>query len=75
MEIVGNISVNDYQKLHIAVGWKMIDDKQIEIALKHSMFISYFEIEHNTKIWFALNIFHVFSLCKIRKIWLDFVRR
>ena len=35
-----NISVNDYQNLHVAVGWKIIDDKQIEIALKHSMFIS-----------------------------------
>ncbi len=40
MEIVRNISVEDFQKLHILVGWKILKDKEIENALKNSMFVS-----------------------------------
>ena len=40
MKVERKISVEDYQRLHIAVGWKILSDAQIEIALKNTMFVS-----------------------------------
>ncbi len=40
MKVERKISVEDFQRLHIAVGWKILSDAQIEIALKNTMFVS-----------------------------------
>ena len=39
MEFKEQISVQDFQRLHREVGWKILDDKEIEVSLKNSMFV------------------------------------
>lgn len=39
MEFKDKISVEDFQKLHKAVGWKILDDKEIKLSLKNSTFV------------------------------------
>ncbi len=39
MEFLETISVEDYQKLHLEVGWKYLDNKVIEKSLANSTFI------------------------------------
>ena len=40
VDIVRNLSSEDFQKLQISVGWKILKDKEVECSLKHSMFVS-----------------------------------
>lgn len=37
MELIDSISVNDFQKLHILLGWKFLDNKAIKKSIKNSM--------------------------------------
>lgn len=39
MELLETISVEDYQRLHLEVGWKYLDNKVIEKSLNNSTFI------------------------------------
>ena len=39
MEIKENLRVEEFQKLHQDVGWKILDSKEIALALKNSMFV------------------------------------
>ena len=40
MEIKDKLSVKDFQDLHKAAGWKMLDDKEIKLSLKNSTFVA-----------------------------------
>ncbi len=40
MKIVRSMSCEDFQKLHVAVGWKILKDEEVDCSLKNSMFIS-----------------------------------
>lgn len=37
MDIINSISVKDFQRLHIMLGWKFLDNKKVEKSIKNSM--------------------------------------
>lgn len=39
MKLKNCVSVEDFQRLHITLGWKILDNKMIEKSLKNSMFV------------------------------------
>jgi len=40
-----NVSVKDYQEIHLDAGWKMLSDEQVEKALKNSMVVVGVEVD------------------------------
>lgn len=40
-----NVSVKDYQEIHLDAGWKMLSDEQVEKALKNSMVVVGIEVD------------------------------
>ena len=39
MELQDFVSVEDFQRLHIMLGWKILDSNMVEKSLKNSMFV------------------------------------
>lgn len=39
MELRDKLSVEDYQKINLAVGWKLLRDEDVATAIKNSMFV------------------------------------
>lgn len=48
MILKDKLSVQDFQKLHLAVGWKILDDKEIKTALKNSTFVVSAVVDNKT---------------------------
>ena len=45
IELTNNITVKDYQDIHLDAGWKMLSDDQVEKALKNSMVVVGAEVD------------------------------